>query len=330
MIIAEIAQAHDGSLGSAHAYIEALASTGVDAVKFQTHLAHAESSVHEPFRVLFSKQDATRMDYWRRMEFTLQQWKGLKQHCDDVGLEFLSSPFSNAAVDLLEEVGVHRYKLGSGEIGNSLLLRKVAQTGKPLLLSSGMSDFDELEHAVSFLEPYGNHVSVLQCTTAYPTIPEQWGLNILSELRSRFQLPIGFSDHSGDIYACLAAAALGAELFEFHVVFDKRQFGPDTPASITIDQTKQLVVGIKQIQTALAHPVDKTNNSSFSELIQIFGKSLAINKDLPKDHVLCFEDLEAKKPKGIGIDAVFFPTVIGRKLRHSMAQWNFLNEDDLV
>jgi N-acetylneuraminate synthase len=119
-IIAEIGQAHNGSLGMAHAYIDALAKTGIDAIKFQTHIAEAESSIHEPFRVKFSKQDATRFDYWKRMEFTLEQWKDLKAHCDDVGLEFMSSPFSNVAVDVLETVGVKRYKIGSGEVNNFL------------------------------------------------------------------------------------------------------------------------------------------------------------------------------------------------------------------
>ena len=125
-IIAEIAQAHDGSLGMAHAYVDAVAKTGCHAIKFQTHISEAESSIHEPFRVKFSKQDATRMDYWKRMEFTLDQWKEIKQHCDEVGLEFMSSPFSNAAVDLLEKVGVLRYKIGSGEVNNFVLLEKSA------------------------------------------------------------------------------------------------------------------------------------------------------------------------------------------------------------
>ncbi len=123
-IIAEIAQAHDGSLGMVHAYIDAVAKTGCDAIKFQTHIAAAESSIQEPFRVKFSKQDKTRFEYWKRMEFTLEQWKEIKQHCDEVGLEFMSSPFSNAAVDLLEEVGVKRYKIGSGEVNNFVLLRE--------------------------------------------------------------------------------------------------------------------------------------------------------------------------------------------------------------
>ena len=213
MIIAEIAQVHDGSLGTAHAYIDALAETGVDAVKFQTHIAEAESSVHEPFRVKFSKQDATRYDYWKRMSFSPDQWKGLKDHCEDKNLEFISSPFSNAAVDLLEELGVKRYKIGSGEVSNWLMLEKIAKTGKPIMLSSGMSSWDEMDATVEFLRAFGNPLSILQCTTAYPTRPDQWGLNVISQLKERYKLPVGFSDHSGEIFACSAAAALGAVPF---------------------------------------------------------------------------------------------------------------------
>jgi len=176
-IIAEIGQAHDGSLGILHSYIDALATTGVDAIKFQTHIAEAESSAAEPFRVNFSYEDATRYDYWQRMSFTLEQWKGIKAHCDEVGLEFMSSPFSQAAVDLLETVGVQRYKIGSGEVNNFLMLEKIANTGKPIILSSGMSSFEEIAAAVDFLEPYGNELSILQCTTSYPTPPERIGLN---------------------------------------------------------------------------------------------------------------------------------------------------------
>ncbi|MEL6945152.1 MAG: N-acetylneuraminate synthase family protein, partial [Bacteroidota bacterium] len=170
-IIAEIAQAHDGSLGILHSYIDALAETGVDAIKFQTHIAEAESSIHEPFRVNFSYEDKTRYDYWARMGFTLEQWKEIKQHCEEVGLEFMSSPFSQAAVDWLEELGVKRYKIGSGEVTNFLMLEKIARTGKPIILSSGMSSFVELDEAVKFIQTFGNDLTILQCTTSYPTPP---------------------------------------------------------------------------------------------------------------------------------------------------------------
>lgn len=328
-LIAEIGQAHEGSLGIAHSYIESLAATGVDAVKFQTHIAHAESSEYEPFRVKFSYEDDTRYDYWKRMEFTLEQWAGLKQHCDDKGLEFISSPFSNAAVDLLEQVGVRQYKIGSGEVSNFLMLEKIARTGKPILLSSGMSSIEELDQTISFLRPFGNPMTVLQCTTAYPTLPEQWGLSVLPLLRERYQLTVGFSDHSGDIYACLAAATLGAQVLEFHAVFDKRMFGPDATASLTIGQIRQLATGVRQLETALATPVDKTDNSGFDALKKIFEKSLAVNKDLPAGHIISRDDLEAKKPKGYGIPATQFAGIIGKALSRSLNAWDFLRAEDV-
>ena len=328
-VVAEVGQAHEGSLGIAHSYIDALAETGVNAVKFQTHIAQAESSYLEPFRVKFSFEDATRFDYWKRMEFTPEQWAGLKQHCEDKGLEFISSPFSNAAVDLLEQLGVQKYKIGSGEVSNYLMLEKIARTGKAILLSSGMSSLSELDNTVAFLRGFGNPLSVFQCTTAYPTQPEQWGLQVIPLLKERYQLPTGFSDHSGDITAGIAAVAFGAELLECHAVFDKRMFGPDSPASLTIDQLKQLVNGVRKLEQALKVPINKEDVASFQSLKAIFEKSLAVNKNLPKGHRIQAADLEAKKPSGQGIPARDFKQIIGKSLLRDLSAWEFLTEQDL-
>lgn len=329
-LIAEIAQAHDGSLGILHSYIDAVAKTGVQAIKFQMHIAEAESSIHEPFRVKFSKEDATRYDYWKRMEFSLEQWKEIKKHCDEVGLDFICSPFSNMAVDWLEEVGVHTYKVGSGEVNNLLLLEKITQTGKPIIISSGMSSFSELDETVNFLKSKKAKFSILQCTTAYPTQPEQYGLNVISELKERYNVPVGFSDHSSWVSTGIAAVALGAEILEFHVVFHKEMFGPDTAASLTIMQTKLLVEAVNKIHIAHNNPIDKNNTEAFKELKSIFEKSLAINKDLPKGHAITFADLESKKPSGFGISAKEFKNVIGKKLTNNKTKWDFLNEEDLA
>ncbi|MGB3590696.1 MAG: N-acetylneuraminate synthase family protein [Nonlabens sp.] len=330
-LIAEIAQAHDGSLGILHSYIDALAATGVDAIKFQTHIAQAESSIHEPFRVNFSYEDQTRYDYWERMEFTQQQWQGIADHCEKVGLEFWSSPFSNAAVDLLESVGVYGYKVGSGEVSNFLLLEKIAQTGKPLIISSGMSSLQELDKTVAFLENKKVDFAILQCYTAYPTSPSQYGLNVIGELKSRYpDKTIGFSDHSAGTVSNIAAVALGAEILEFHAVWDKRMFGPDAQASLEIDEIKQLVDDVSKLTIALENPINKNDNSAFAKVKSIFEKSLAVNKSLKKGDVLTFDDLEAKKPKGYGIAASSFDKVIGKKLTVDKGAFEFLNEDDLL
>tara|TARA_R110002073_G_scaffold128999_1_gene274978 strand:+ start:28704 stop:29711 length:1008 start_codon:yes stop_codon:yes gene_type:complete len=328
--IAEIGQAHDGSLEVAHSYIDAIAKTGCDAIKFQTHIAEAESSIYEPFRVRFSTKDKTRYDYWKRMEFSLDEWKELKGHCDDVGLEFMSSPFSNAAVDLLEEVGVKRYKIGSGEVNNFLLLDKIAKTKKPIIVSSGMSSFEELDKTTSFLKEKNVDFSILQCTTSYPTKPKQFGLNVIGELKKRYNVSVGFSDHSSAIETSIAAVALGADIIEFHAVFDKNSNGPDAKSSLTIDEISELVKSIKNIKIALDHPINKEDNSDFTELKNIFEKSLAVNKDLEKGHVITIKDLEAKKPKNHGVLASGFESILGKKLNKDLSQWSFLTNEDLM
>ena len=328
-IIAEIGQAHEGSLGMAHSYIDAVADTGVDAIKFQTHIAEAESSKYEPFRVNFSYEDKSRYDYWKRMEFSLEQWKGIKKHCDDVSIEFMSSPFSNMAVDWLEEVGVKKYKIGSGEVNNFLILEKIAKTGKDIILSSGMSSFDELDQSINFLKKYGNSISILQCTTKYPTSASDIGLNILHELKERYGVKIGLSDHSGTIYPSLAAISLGAKILEFHVAFDKNMFGPDSGSSLTLKEVRQLVEGARFIEKSIIHKVDKQNNSQFYKLKNIFEKSLALNKSMNKGDVIKFRDLEAKKPSGHGIPAKEYQEIIGKKLNRNINKWCFLTRDDV-
>jgi N-acetylneuraminate synthase len=329
-MIAEIAQAHDGSLGILHSYIDSLSKIGVNAVKFQMHIAEAESSAYEPFRVNFSYEDTSRFDYWNRTGFTFKQWQNIKSHCEEVGLEFICSPFSNMAVDWLEELKVNYYKIGSGEVNNFLLLSKVASTGKKVILSSGMSSFDELDKSVAFLKNRNVDFSILQCTTAYPTTPENYGLNVIQDLKSRYNVSVGFSDHSADPATCIAATALGADILEFHVVFHKEMFGPDSAASLSIGEVEGLVGSVRNISKAIHHPVDKKDNSKFETLKNIFEKSLAVNKDLKAGDIIGFDDLESKKPKGYGIPARKFEEVIGKTLNKDLSKWDFLTSEDLI
>lgn len=327
-VIAEIGQAHDGSLGLLHSFIDAVAETGANAVKFQTHIAEAESSLHEPFRIKFSYVDNTRFDYWKRMSFSESQWFEIKSHCDEVGLEFISSPFSIAAVELLEKLGVKRYKIGSGEVNNKLMLDVIKQTGKEIILSSGMSSFDELDIAVDNIRCGGNKLSVLQCTSKYPTQPQDVGLNVLTELAERYRLDVGFSDHSGTVFPCLAAATLGAKILEAHIVFDKRMFGPDASSSLSVDEFKYLVDGVRFIESSLENPIDKHSCKGSENMKSIFEKSLAVNKALPVGHIIKISDLESKKPSGYGVPASQYELVIGKTLNRAMEQWEFLNYGD--
>lgn len=328
-VVAEVAQAHDGSLGAAHAYIDAAADAGADAVKFQTHIADAESTPGEPFRVKFSKQDANRYDYWKRMEFTPDQWRGLAQHCVDRNILFMSSPFSMQAVDLLESLGVAAWKVGAGETSNLPMLERIAATGKPVLLSSGFSDWAELDAAIALLGRAGCPYGVYQCTTAYPCPPERLGLNVIADLRERFGCPVGLSDHSGTVFAGIAAVALGATMLEVHVTFSRKAFGPDVPASITLEELAELVRGVRFVERALAHPVDKAAAAAeMSEMRRLFTKSVVLGRALDAGHQLIPTDLELRKP-GTGFPAARMEELLGKRLKRALPALHFISENDL-
>lgn len=329
-VIAEVGQAHDGSLGILHSYIDAIAGTGVDAIKFQTHIADAESSPVEPFRVPFSYEDATRQDYWRRMELTPAQWEGVKTHCEAAGLEFMSTPSCVSAVDLLESIGVRRYKIGSGDTDNRLLLERVARTGKQILLSTGVSTIDEVDAAVEFVSALGNALVIMQCTSEYPVAPERIGLNVLRTFIDRYQHPIGLSDHSGTVYPSIAAVALGATYIENHVVFDRRMFGPDSRASLTIDETKAMVEGIRMVESSARSGFDKSRTPAQDRVRDIFTKTLCVSRDMAAGDVVTKGDLESKKPGGQGIRAADYSDVVGKRLTRDIARWEFLTRDHLT
>lgn len=329
VVIAEVAQAHDGSLGTAHAYVDLAADAGADAVKFQTHIAAEESTPGEPWRVRFSRQDATRYEYWKRMEFPEAAWRELQEHAEERDLWFLSSPFSRAAVDLLERVGVAAWKVASGETGSGELLDAILETRRPVILSTGMSGWAEIDAAVARVRGAGAALALLQCTSAYPCPPERVGVNVLAEFRRRYGVPVGLSDHSGTIYPGLAAAALGAEVVEVHVTLSRKAFGPDVPVSLEPDALGRLVEGIRFVGAMLAHPVDKDASARETAALRgLFTKSVVARRDLPAGTVLTRELLAVKKP-GIGIPAARLGEVVGTRLTRDVRADELLAEADL-
>jgi len=328
-IVGEVAQAHDGSLGMAHAYIDAIARAGANAVKFQTHIAEAESTPAEPWRVKFSPQDETRFDYWKRMEFTEEQWSGLKRHADERGLMFVSSPFSLQAVDLLSRVGVAAWKIASGEVTNPLLLSRLAESRLPVILSTGMSSTGEIDRAVGLIKERGLPVTVLQCTSAYPCPPERIGLNLIPFYQARYDCPAGLSDHSGTIYPGLAAVVLGAQMVEVHVTFSREMFGPDVSSSVTTAELRQLVEGIRFVERMKASPVDKDRLAEEVQPLRLmFMKSIVAREDLAAGTILEEQHVDAKKP-GTGIPANELPRVVGKRLRRSVSRDEMILPQDL-
>ena len=329
-IIAEVGQNHDGSLGLAHAFIDAIAEAGADAVKFQTHIASAESTPGEPWRKQFSMQDDTRFDYWRRMEFSPIQWQGLKDHASQKRLHFLSSPFSLEAIDLLTRVGVSAWKVPSGEITNTPLLDGMLKTGLPIILSTGLSPLSEIDSAMSYLGTFSNPRAILQCTSMYPCPPEYIGLNVLSDFRNRYQCAVGLSDHSGTIFPGLAATGTGIEVLEIHVTLSREMFGPDIPSSITTSELRELVRGIRLIERIRQNPVNKELvPEEIAPLRNIFMKSIVAKADLPEGVTLTTEHLAFKKP-GTGLSPQRMKEVLGHRLRHAIKRDTPITLQDLV
>jgi N-acetylneuraminate synthase len=329
LVIGEVAQAHDGSLGMAHAFIDAIANAGADAVKFQTHIADAESTEHEPWRVKFSLQDTLRRDYWRRMEFTEAQWRGLMQHAGERGLMFLSSPFSLEACEMLLRLGVTAWKVASGELTSTPMLACMLDSGLPVFVSTGMSGVADIDRVVAGWRERRTPFALLQCTSAYPCPPERVGLNVVSFLRERYGCPVGLSDHSGTIFPGLAAATLGIALLEVHVTLSREMFGPDVSSSVTTTELRQLVEGVRFIETMKAHPIDKDAAAdALAPLRQVFTRSVVPRVDLPAGVVLRPEHLALKKP-GTGIPAGRLPELVGLRTRRDLRMDELMRDEDL-
>lgn len=328
-LIAEVAQAHDGSLGWAHAFVDAAAEAGADAIKFQTHIAEAESTLDEPFRIRLTSQDETRYDYWKRMSFTREQWGELSRHAREKGLTFLSSAFSLEAVEMLQELGVPVWKLGSGEYGSQYLFEAIAKTRLPVLLSTGMSTYDEIAIAYNFFQSREIDIALFQCTSQYPTPMTDVGVNVIEELRTRYACPVGLSDHSGTVFPALAALARGADMIELHVCFDKKMFGPDIPASVTFEEFKHVRNARDAFYEMSNHPVDKDSMSQKLKPIRgLFSKSIAPVRDLHAGDIITASDLTLKKP-GTGIPETDLENVVGKRVLRAVGRDYLLKWDDI-
>jgi N,N'-diacetyllegionaminate synthase len=309
-IIAEIGNTHEGSVGLAKRFIKEAAECGVDAVKFQTHIFEAESLVSAPNPSYF--KDETRKGYFERTSFNLEEYKVLKQYAEkECRVDFFSSPFSIEAVDLLMKVGVSTFKIPSGEVSNIPLLEYIEKTGKKIILSSGMSSWEELDRAVSVFKDRSK-LTILQCTSEYPCKPENAGLNVMLEIKERYKCRVGFSDHTLGIGVPLTAVVLGASIIEKHFTLSKRMYGSDAKNSTEPEEFMHMVDNIRAAELALGSKVDK--NEKVKDLINmktVFEKSIVTKRELSIGHVIIEDDLAYKKP-GDGIPAREYKNIIGR------------------
>lgn len=306
ILIAEIAQGHDGSVGFAKSFVKLAKDVGADYVKFQTHMAEFETSEYDDWRVKFSDQDASRYSYWKRMEFSEEEWFSLRHYCNQLNIGFISSPFSVEAVNLLNRLEVPFFKIASGEVSNVPMLEEIKRSKKDVIISTGLSTDEQLDELVSFFGP--KKVTLLHCVSEYPVPAEHAFLNKIDYLKETYpHCRIGLSDHSGEVYPSLLAIDKGIDVLELHITFDKRLFGPDTSSSLTAEQFSIVKNGVTYINRMKS--VSESELAAFAankkKMSSLFGHSAFASRDIFVGETINTSDIRMKKP-GIGLPYSFF------------------------
>lgn len=297
-IIAEIGQAHDGSYGNLLCLVDAICDADVTTVKLQHHIAEAESSKQEQFRVDFSKQDTSRHEYWSRVQLPLEIIIEAKHIAEKKGKRFLCTPFSMAAADDLMQIGVERIKIGSADLSNLPLLQYIGEYGKPVIVSNGLRSDETLDEAVNLLSSCITDITIFHCTSLYPTPLQNVNLDRMGILRQKYGLPVGLSDHSGLIWPSIFAVQAGAVGIEVHVCWDKRQFGPDTSSSIDFEDLGQLCAGVDALRQMNNEDTENLT-TTLQKTAAIFSRSAKLRKDKKAGQRLELSDIEMFKPGGL-------------------------------
>jgi N-acetylneuraminate synthase len=330
-IIAEAGVNHNGSLDLALRLVDAAEASGADAVKFQTFRADllATRSAHKaPYQERTTTSEESQFEMLKRLELDAKAHERLIEHCQKVGIQFLSSPFDTESADLLATMNVPIYKVPSGEITNLPFLQHIARKGRPLILSTGMSTLGEVEEAVNVLIASGaTQLTLMHCVTEYPAPYAEVNLRAMHTLKIAFGLPVGYSDHTPGIEIGIAAVALGAEVIEKHFTLDRSLPGPDHAASLEPAELQQMVAAIRHVEVALGNGI-KVPAACELPNISVARKSVVAARSLPEGHRLATGDLEIKRP-GNGLAPKLLPSLLGRTLSAGVAKdevisWNHL------
>ncbi len=331
-VIAEVGVNHNGDPNLAHRLVDLAAETGADAIKFQTFRADAlvrKGTQKAEYQKLSTGSQEGQYEMLRKLELSEEAHLSLARKCRSRGLEFLSTPFDESAADLLERIGVARYKIASGEITNLMLLRHVATKRKPMILSTGMSTLEEVGAALQAVRAAGlNDVQLLHCVSDYPTRLEDVNLRVIETLRARFAVPVGFSDHTQGITAAIASIALGAVIIEKHLTSDRNLPGPDHRASLEPGEFGSMVRGIREVELALGDGKKRLTPGEIATQ-QVARRSLIARTDLPAGAVVQDSQVTAKRP-GTGISPMELDRVVGRRLKRAVAADALLAWDDFA
>lgn len=329
-IIAEAGVNHNGSLERAKEMVKVAASAGASAVKFQTFKAEnlvTQDAVKADYQMKTSAPDESQMGMLKKLELSYESHLELYELCKEVKIEFLSAPFDLAAIELLRKIGVKRWKIPSGEITNLPYLRKIAQLGQKVVLSSGMADIDEIRSALAVFTDAGlplDAVTVLHCNTEYPTPMGDVNLRAMKTIQKTFPgISVGYSDHTNGVEVPVAAVAMGAAVIEKHFTLDKGLAGPDHKASLSPQELSAMIKAVRNIEMALGSGIKEPSQSERKNII-VARKSIVAACLISKGEKFTEHNLTVKRP-GSGLSPMKWDDIIGRRAEKKYIQDDFIN-----
>jgi len=321
-VVAEAGSNHDGKLTQAKKLVDVAANAGADAVKFQTFSADkivAKTGPKAGYMKKVSEKESV-YEIFKRIEFPRKWHREIAEHAGKKGLIFLSSPFDEEAVDLLDELDVPAFKVASGELTNLPLIGYMARKGKPLIVSTGAATMDEVGKAVSVIKRAGNKkIVLLHCVANYPASPEDANLLAMGALKQKFKLPVGYSDHTLGIAAPLAATALGAVMIEKHFTLSRKLSGPDHFYAIEPNELKTMVDGIRAVEKMRGAPTKKPVKAEL-EIRKLARRSIFAKVDIPAGTVIRKEMLVTLRP-AIGLEPKYLESIVGKKAKRAIKQY---------
>jgi len=332
-IIAEIGVNHNGSLEMAKKLVSYAKDCGADIVKFQTFKAKNNISKFAELADYQKKNtgtDKSQLELVSQYELSEKEFIELYEYCEDLEISFLSTAFDTEALGFLDRFNMPFIKIPSGEITNLFLLEEIGKRNKNVLLSTGMSNLEEVSNAINILINSGqnkNNITVLQCTSQYPAPDNSMNLNAMLTMAKEFNIKYGLSDHSIGITAPIIAASMGASIIEKHITFDKNADGPDHKASTDINEFKKMVIEIKRVKNLMGSGI-KTMHDSEKHTKSIARKSIVASRNLKKGHSLTYNDVSVKRP-GTGISPLLLPEIIGLKLTRDVKIDEVLQDSDI-
>lgn len=323
-IIAEACDNHLGNMATAKEMARQAKLAGADAIKYQHHLPDEEMlRENVPMSANFNMP---LYDFLKLYALKLEDHAELMRYCNEIGILYLCTPFSWQAAKELHEIGLQAFKIGSGELTDIPSLKRIAQFGKPMILSTGMCDWNEIDETVNALRPINNRLILMNCTSAYPTPYSDVNLGVVQELTRRYEICVGHSDHTTDIVTCIAAVAMGARLLEKHFILDKRQPGPDQSVSIDAHELYSLVQGVRNVELALGNT--KTVHKTEKTIRAWAHRSVVSIAPITKGSVIT-EDMVWTKRPGTGIPSKRLGEVLGKVAIRDIPKDRLISWDDL-